>query len=115
MRNRCNGCRGEYDTVAPDGSSYAHVCPPELVIAITRAGAELEVPIGELRPDDVIAVSRGGQVARVAVSAIAADDVRVGERFRLRADHRNENPDPRARPGVRSLIAEGRGATTLRA
>jgi hypothetical protein len=115
MRNKCNTCGGEYDTVLTDGSLYFHVCSPETLVTIERAGAPLEVPIADVRPDDLITVLRAGASAKVAAGAMQPDDVRIGERSRTRAEARNENIDPRAKPGARVAFAEGRGATQIRA
>lgn len=118
---RCDGCQGEYEDVGPLGDSYAHVCPPILELAITRAGAALFVPLAELRPTDTITVLRAGQALAITADALQAGDIRQGDRFTPRppAQHRDENP-PLARvrqadrpDPARAIRAEGAGRTRL--
>ena len=114
MRQRCNTCQGEYDTIGADGSSYFHACPPETLVSVRRGTQRLEVLLSDVRPDDVVSVQRAGATIDVPAAETAAGDIRMGDRTRPRAEGRNENIDPRARPGVRAILAEGRGASPVR-
>jgi len=109
----CNTCGGEYDSVQRDGSTYFHVCPPQLLVrAELHDGRIEERPVEgwrgiELVPD---AATRAELVAAgrlVTEIAIARSD-RAAER----ADHRDENTLRRegVKGETRVVKSEGRGA-----
>lgn len=94
MRVRCKTCKGEYDTTAPDGLPYMHVCPPVRGVKVKRAD---------------------GTRAIVAPDAVLADDQVIAEVLLPRKNGRDETPDltNRDATGKPRIKAEGRGVTEL--
>ena len=89
MRQRCNSCNGVYDDIGRDGLAYYHTCPPITLVGVTRDGADLDVPLADLRPTDLVWVQRPGQRLKVPVVEMQPDDVRVGDTAALRGDRRD--------------------------
>lgn len=114
MPKQCLTCRGVYEPQTADGLEYYHACPPVLLVAVTRAGAPLEVFSTDVQPTDTINVLRAGAVVPALVAALEAGDQRLGDRLVPRPDARDENIDP-AKPAGRSRArAEGKGTADVR-
>lgn len=114
---KCNSCGAEYRTVQRDGSTYFHVCPPQVILkAVKEDGSEIEQPLEqyagltvvETRAQKKELVDAGGDPTKIVVVR-QRRDVR-------RPDHRDENTRAGTRkPGEpRELRAEGKGVTTLK-
>jgi hypothetical protein len=114
---KCNACGGEYRDVQKDGTSYQHVCPPEIVLRLRDPfGNEEELAIAQcaglelLDAEAVKAITDKGETLKADQREILA------RRDRRRADRRDENPDLGIvrKDGTHPPRLEGAGATLLK-
>ena len=115
-RFRCNGCGAVYRNPLRDGSSYFHVCAPQIIVRARREdGSEIEQPLEQFA--GLVIVQSRAERDELVNSGTPAASIVIERTRRLvrRPGHRDENTRERRgeRGELRIMKAEGAGATAL--